>query len=1025
MSKRQLFLHRLLASALALSLIAGLVLYQPKPAEAATYTFTQTNWAGGQSTSTASHPGDQTSWNKYPPGGPSNGLVGYWTLEEGTGTSTADGSGSGNTGTLTNGPTWTTGRIGKALSFDGSNDYVNMGDAGAVEGLSAISFGAWVNLRNYVASGQGAGIVISKIYGAGGYGGNSFDISFGDTYLTTDVYAAGSIDYANVGRTIVPLNSWTHIEVTWQSGSPLKLYVNGAQVASGSYSLSGTTHNVGSPLLVGAADSTSVYGFLDGLIDEVRIYNRALSASEVTDLYNATAQNFNITAVNSGADLRIATSTASSTTQTDDGTTNTGFNLAGKAFSNATTTGTGAGTDVRLALQSTSFSTSTLETGPSYYATSLALNSNGFPRILYRSQDGGGNYLRLMICNNISCSSSSSVTISTNVYPGLHSLVLAPDDTPRFAVPQFGGNTYNFYKCNNTDCSGGNFTNNAFDSGVVVNGVMTKASMALGSDGNARIAYYDETNTRLKFAKCNDATCSTSTISVVDSQAGFDIGSLPSMALGPDGFARISYNTGSSTLRFARCLNDACSSVATTTVVASGITNSYASYIALAPNDLPRISYLGSGIQLNYLQCNDVDCASISTTSNIFCAWWGCGSHSAPLVLDSSNFARMAPAVGANVWEQYYLRCTNASCSTRATSTIDSGAGGYQSIAIGSGLYQDLVRIIYEPSNGLSLRYAYEVPNYPASGTFTSAAINIGNPAGLWGNLSWNATTTAQTSVTIKARSATNSSMTGATDWASCTNITNGAALSTGGCVTNGNNHQYIQYQATLSTTDATQTPSLNDVTINYQFYGTSGVLTSSAYNSNDAANLIGTLAWDEDTTSPANTTSTLSLRTASSSANLSLMSWTDFTVNTSGCSKTSITVTCGASAIPSSMKTGADDQWFQYKITLASSNTGNTPTIAEVRVQYVVNAPPQFNPSYGTGGVSVSQNSSSTDSNWGKVQITYQVLDPDTTSGTATPNNVSSSFEYNIGGSWTAVSASNLAANDTNNKGVSAGTYT
>ncbi|MBI2514774.1 hypothetical protein HYV91_01110 [Candidatus Wolfebacteria bacterium] len=60
MSRHKQHLHRIFAAILAISLIAGLVLYQPKPAEAATYTFTQTNWAGGASTSTATHPGDQT-----------------------------------------------------------------------------------------------------------------------------------------------------------------------------------------------------------------------------------------------------------------------------------------------------------------------------------------------------------------------------------------------------------------------------------------------------------------------------------------------------------------------------------------------------------------------------------------------------------------------------------------------------------------------------------------------------------------------------------------------------------------------------------------------------------------------------------------------------------------------------------------------------------------------------------------------------------------------------------------------------
>src|SRR3989344_3676813 len=55
-----------------------------------------------------------------------SGLVGYWTFDEGTGATASDSSGNNNTGTLTNGPTWTTGKIGQALSFDGVDDYVNI-----------------------------------------------------------------------------------------------------------------------------------------------------------------------------------------------------------------------------------------------------------------------------------------------------------------------------------------------------------------------------------------------------------------------------------------------------------------------------------------------------------------------------------------------------------------------------------------------------------------------------------------------------------------------------------------------------------------------------------------------------------------------------------------------------------------------------------------------------------------------------------------------------------------------------------
>ena len=66
----------------------------------------------------------------------SRGLVGYWKFDEGTGTQALDSSGNSNTGTLTNGPTWTSGKVGNAIQFDGSNDYVNCGTG------SKLNFGA-------------------------------------------------------------------------------------------------------------------------------------------------------------------------------------------------------------------------------------------------------------------------------------------------------------------------------------------------------------------------------------------------------------------------------------------------------------------------------------------------------------------------------------------------------------------------------------------------------------------------------------------------------------------------------------------------------------------------------------------------------------------------------------------------------------------------------------------------------------------------------------------------------------------
>ncbi len=73
-----------------------------------------------------------------------NNPIGWWKLDEGTGLSALDSSGNGNTGTLTNGPTWTTGKVGNAINFDGSNDYVDLGKPAIFDGLTEMTVTAWV-----------------------------------------------------------------------------------------------------------------------------------------------------------------------------------------------------------------------------------------------------------------------------------------------------------------------------------------------------------------------------------------------------------------------------------------------------------------------------------------------------------------------------------------------------------------------------------------------------------------------------------------------------------------------------------------------------------------------------------------------------------------------------------------------------------------------------------------------------------------------------------------------------------------
>jgi len=73
--------------------------------------------------------------------------VAHWKLDEKTGTSANDSSGNGNTGTLTNGPTWTQGKVGNGMNFDGSNDYVAIPDSNSLDTTSGVTLAGWVKFN--------------------------------------------------------------------------------------------------------------------------------------------------------------------------------------------------------------------------------------------------------------------------------------------------------------------------------------------------------------------------------------------------------------------------------------------------------------------------------------------------------------------------------------------------------------------------------------------------------------------------------------------------------------------------------------------------------------------------------------------------------------------------------------------------------------------------------------------------------------------------------------------------------------
>jgi len=182
--------------------------------------------------------------------------------------SLADNSGNGNHGTIY-GATPVAGISGKALAFDGVNDYVENG----YQDSTAYTLSAWIKR---VGSGSAAQDIMYLNRSASGGRLILRILSNAITAICVDAaLASKTITGPTVGE------SWTHLTVT-HSGATMALYVNGDLVQSLATTLTSVYYNI---LRLGSQGAASGF-FFSGTIDEPRIYNRALSAEEVYSLYH-------------------------------------------------------------------------------------------------------------------------------------------------------------------------------------------------------------------------------------------------------------------------------------------------------------------------------------------------------------------------------------------------------------------------------------------------------------------------------------------------------------------------------------------------------------------------------------------------------------------------------------------------------------------------------------------------------------------------------------------------------------------
>jgi hypothetical protein len=233
---------------------------------------------------------DGATWEAMGPTGigtPTSGLVGWWKLDDGSGTSAADSSGTGNTGTLQNGPTWTTsGEIGGALTFaSASTQYVSVTDAASLRPANW-TVSTWVNLTSLPSSGGQTKLVAkddSNSYSDYGLSIDNGDHCAGLNWRLYFNHSDGTT-YAICYAATINTGTWYLATGTWD-GTTLTIYVNGVSVAT---STPGSTPSTGAggDLEMGHEYNISGSIYLNGTLDDVRVYNRALAAAEVSTLNN-------------------------------------------------------------------------------------------------------------------------------------------------------------------------------------------------------------------------------------------------------------------------------------------------------------------------------------------------------------------------------------------------------------------------------------------------------------------------------------------------------------------------------------------------------------------------------------------------------------------------------------------------------------------------------------------------------------------------------------------------------------------
>ena len=283
-------------------------------------------------------------------------IVGVWLFDEGSGSIAKDNSGNGYDADLMETPVWTQGIRGQALQFQNGSylEIRNSAENLGFGGVAPFTIAAWVKS-------QGGGTVVGK-YNAGIIGAHFLQIQ-GDGTIAFDRESPPWVLY---GSKSVPNNDFGHVAATYD-GTTLRLYVNGVLDIEQDWAAQST--DTETPVLIGARHEGGTPGvFFNGVIDEVAMFNVALTAEQIQTVMKGLSSSKALSPVPEDGTIDVARDTSLSWTAADTAATHTVYFGTSREDVDTASTNTPLNVLVSEGQTETSYTPeSVLTLGESYY----------------------------------------------------------------------------------------------------------------------------------------------------------------------------------------------------------------------------------------------------------------------------------------------------------------------------------------------------------------------------------------------------------------------------------------------------------------------------------------------------------------------------------------------------------------------------------------------------------------------------------------------------------------------------------